>query len=66
MRSKSYHPGMRRTKKVAKRRKPRSLKAEPLKRRDQERVKGGIDVVKTPSPAGPIPIPYPNVAPKPS
>jgi hypothetical protein len=51
---------MRRTKKLAKRNKATSLKAKPLKRRDQERVKGG-DVVKTPSPGGPIPIPYPNV-----
>jgi len=51
---------MRRTKKPAKRSKTASLKAKPLRKRDQEKVKGG-DIVKTPSPGGPIPIPYPNV-----
>ena len=25
-------------------------------------IKGGLDITKTPSPGGPIPIPYPNLS----
>ena len=48
---------VRSTKKPVKRPKPGSVKTRPLKDRAQERIKGG----KTPSPGGPIPIPYPNL-----
>ena len=61
-RSTSYHRNMRRTKRTVMRSKATSLKARRLKPRDQEGVKGGI--VKTPSPGGPIPIPYPTVSKK--
>jgi hypothetical protein len=36
-----------------------------LPAQDAEQVKGGrasIDVVKTPTPGGPVPLPYPNVS----
>ena len=35
-----------------------SLKSSKLSDQDQEKVKGG----KTPSPGGPVPIPYPNIS----
>ena len=50
-------PKKRSTKKTVKRRRPDTLKPKPLGGRAQEKVKGG----KTPSPGGPIPIPYPNL-----
>ena len=37
--------------------------ARPASKSEEESVKGGLnfpDYAKTPSPAGPIPIPYPN------
>ena len=56
----SIMPKMRPSKKRAKRHKLDNLKTKPLRDHDQKRVKGG----KTPSPGGPVPIPYPNVAEK--
>jgi hypothetical protein len=50
-------PKKRSTTKTMKRGRPDSLKTRPLQERAQEKVKGG----KTPSPGGPIPIPYPNL-----
>ena len=50
-------PNMRSAKKVVRRLKPGTLKTKPLRDHDHERVKGG----KTPSPGGPVPIPYPNL-----
>lgn len=49
---------MARPKATKKRIKIETLKATTLTDREQEKVKGG----KTPSPAGPVPIPYPNVS----
>jgi len=48
---------MKRTKKAVKRGKATSLKAKRLRRRDEEKVRGGT----TPTPGGPIPMPYPTV-----
>lgn len=48
------------TTKTVKRRRLDNLKTKPLKDRAQETVKGG----KTPSPGGPVPIPYPNLTQK--
>jgi hypothetical protein len=53
-------PKMRPAKRPVKRLKPATLKTKPLRDRDQDRVKGG----KTPSPGGPVPIPYPNLTQK--
>jgi hypothetical protein len=56
----SIMPKMGPSKKRAKRHKLDNLKTRPLRDHDQKRVKGG----KTPSPGGPVPIPYPNVTEK--
>jgi len=57
MRGRDIISNMRPAKKPGKRLKPATLKTKPLRDRDQDRVKGG----KTPSPSGPVPIPYPNL-----
>lgn len=51
---------MRPAKKRVKRLKLDNLNTKALEHQDQERVKGG----KTSPPAGPVPIPYPNVTQK--
>jgi len=49
-----------------KQKKPASKPREELTERDLGQVSGGVEplgpVTKTPSPGGPIPVPYPNKA----